>query len=205
MYNNTLVHSDEQGDTFVAEAGSEVDFSEATVLLPGQDNPGAAATGMTVTESSMGVNKTVITLSAISVTMTDATTAGNQGSKELYDLPAGNILFLGGITNLTTLAGVGGVSDTAALVGAVGSAVASNADATLTGTEANIIPSSTGTLAAGAGTLKGKSTAPVTLDGTSSAVKVYLNLAIPDAGSTGNDTIVVNGTVTLFWMNLGDN
>lgn len=203
MYNNTLVHFDAQGDTFVAEAGSEVDFSETTLLLPGQDNPGAAAAGVSVAESSMGINKTVITLAAVSIATTDNTTNGANGNKELYDFPAGNILVLGGITNLTTL-GAGGVTATAALVGAVGTVVAA-ADATLTSTEANIIPSTAGTLVGSVGVLKGKSTAPVTLDGTSSAIKAYLNVAIPDAGTSANGTVTVSGTVTLFWMNLGDN
>ena len=29
-------------------------------------------------------------------------------------------------------------------------------------------------------------------------------LAVPDAGSTGNDTLIVSGTITLVWSNLGD-
>lgn len=28
--------------------------------------------------------------------------------------------------------------------------------------------------------------------------------AVPDAGSTGNDTLIVSGTITLVWSNLGD-
>ena len=36
------------------------------------------------------------------------------------------------------------------------------------------------------------------------AKDAYLNVAVPDAGSTGNDTLTVSGTITLVWSNLGD-
>lgn len=41
-------------------------------------------------------------------------------------------------------------------------------------------------------------------DGTGTAKDCYLNLAVPDAGSTTNSTVTVNGTVTLHWINHGD-
>lgn len=150
------------------------------------------------------VHQTVLTLTALSVTMVDATTAGNQGGVKIYDFPEGNILILGATANLTTLAGVGGITDTAALVGSVGSTLVDSANATLTTTEANIVPSMTGTLVGGAGTLKGVNTAVLFLDGTGTPADAYLNLAVPDAGSSADDTVAVSGTITLTWINLGD-
>jgi hypothetical protein len=165
-----------------------------------------AGTGSTVVEYGNDiVHKTVITLAALSVTMTDAGAAGSHGSTKIYDFPAGNILIHGSTTNLTTLAGSGGITDTAALVGAVGSVATVNDNATLTTTEANICPSAAGTLTDGAGVLKGKSTDTSTIDGTATAVDALLNLAVPDAGSSANDTVAVTGTVTILWSNLGDN
>jgi hypothetical protein len=75
----------------------------------------------------------------------------------------------------------------------------------LTSTEADMIASTTGTLTAGAGTLaKHGSINTTAFDGHSSALDAYLNLAVPDAGSSGDDAVTVNGTITLLWANLGD-
>jgi hypothetical protein len=174
-----------------------------TPVAPG--NGAAAGTGNVASEQVGTVHKTVLTLTALSVTMTDATTAGNQGLQKIYDFPEGNILILGATTDLAIAAGVGGITDTAAVVGSIGSVAASNADATLTSTEANIVPSTSATLTGGVGAFGGQSTASAMLDGTATAVDAYLNFAVPDAGSTGNDTMSVTGTVTLVWVNLGDN
>ena len=154
-----------------------------------------------------GMLKTVVTLSGRSVTMTDATTAGSHGSIQLYDFPAGNLFFLGATCDLTLTAGVGGITDTAAVVVGVGTATLATDNATLTGTEADLVPSTAATLTAGVGTGKGKSltAGAVVFDGTSTAKDAWLNIAVPDAGSTANDTITVSGTVTLVWANLGDN
>lgn len=168
--------------------------------LAGVANAGA------VVDESVGTIRTTLKLSNQVITMTDATTAGCQGSIKLYDFPACNLLFLGATCDLTVTAGTGGIADTAAVVASVGTAAASNADATLTATEADLIPSTAATLTAGAGAAKGKTLTAgvVVFDGTTTAKDAYLNLAIPDAGSTGNDTITVSGTVTLVWANLGD-
>ncbi len=164
-----------------------------------------AGTGVAITsEKDAVVHKTLITITALSVTTTDAGAAGAHGSQKIYDFPEGNILVLGGVMDLTTLAGAGGIADTAALISSLGTVAAVNDNATLTTTEANIIPSTSGTLVAGAGTMKGKSTTPAPFDGTTTPVDVFLNFAMPDAGSTANDTLTVSGTVTLIWINLGD-
>lgn len=158
------------------------------------------------TNSSGGMIKTVITLSRLSVTMTDATTAGSHGSVKLYDFPEANLFFLGGTASLTLTAGVGGITDTAAAVVAVGTATLATADATLTGTEADLIPSTAATLTGGVGTAAGKTVtaSAVAFDGTATAKDAWLNIAVPDAGSTANDTFSVSGTITLIWSNLGD-
>lgn len=163
--------------------------------------------GVTVAEQGDGVvHKTIFTVDA-SVTMTDATTAGSHGSLQLYDFPAGAILFLGATSNLA-IARVGtAIGETAAVVGSVGTVTTATDNATLTTTEADLIPSTAATLTAGAGTMAGKQvTAGIAIfDGTSTAKDAFLNFAIPDAGSTGDDALTVTGTVTLVWANLGDN
>jgi hypothetical protein len=167
-----------------------------------------SGTGVTVVESGdAALKKTVLTFTNVSVTMTDATTAGSHGSLKVYDFPAGLLSYLGGTTDLT-IARVGtAITTTAAVVGAVGTTATATDDDALTTTEADLIPSTASTLTAGAGVTKGKyAVAPqVPFDGTATAVDAYLNFAIPDAGSTGNDALLVNGTITLVWSNLGDN
>ena len=168
--------------------------------LAGVANAGAAV------DESVGTIRTTLKLSNQVITMTDAAAAGCHGSVKLYDFPACNLLFLGATCDLTVTAGSGGISDTAAVVAAIGTAAVSTADATLTTTEADLIPSTAATLTAGAGAAKGKTlTAGVgVFDGTTTAKDAYLNFAVPDAGSTGNDTLIVSGTITLVWSNLGD-
>jgi hypothetical protein len=161
---------------------------------------------ITAVENGNGaVHKTVLTLDSLSVTMTDATTSGCHGAHKLYDFPAGPIQILGSSMNLTTLAGSGGIANGAALVGSIGSATVGTNNATLTTTEADLIASKAGTLTAGAGTLASHGSLVATaFDGTATAVDAFLNLAVPDADSSASDTVTVNGTVTLHWINLGD-
>lgn len=171
------------------------------------DTPGAKNGSAVAAVESIGVvRRTVLTLTDLSVAMVDAGAAGSQGSHKLYDFPVGNISILGATMDLTTLAGAGGIGDTGALVGSIGTVAAAADNATLTSTEADIIPSTSGTLSSGAGTLKGKSTTALiaTFDGTSTAKDALLNLAVPDAGSSADDTVTLNGTIILTWVNHGD-
>lgn len=172
----------------------------ASSALAGVANAGA------VVNETVGTIRTTLQLSGAVVTMTDAAAAGCHGSVKLYDFPACNLLFLGATCDLTVTAGTGGIADTAAVVAAIGTAAVSTADATLTTTEADLIPSTAATLTAGAGAAKGKTLTAgvVVFDGTTTAKDAYLNFAVPDAGSTGNDTLIVSGTITLVWSNLGD-
>lgn len=168
-----------------------------------ETNQGTPGTGVTAAEKSIVPNKTILTVNQL-ITMTDAGASGNSGSILLYTFPAGNIQIVGAVANLSLTAGAGGISDTAALVSALGS-VAAAADATLTSTEANIIPSTVSTLTGGVGAMNAESTAPVTLNGTVTPAVCRLNAAVPDADSTANDTVLAVGTVELTWFNLGDN
>lgn len=166
----------------------------------------AAGTGVTAVEyGGNGIHKTVLTLASTSITMTDATTNGSHGAQKVYDFPAGPIQILGCSYDLTTLAGAGGITDTAQLVGSLGSVTNDTANATLTSTEADLIASTAGTLSSGAGTLKKHGSLVATaFDGTATAIDAFLNLSVPDAGSSANDTVAVSGTISIAWINLGD-
>jgi hypothetical protein len=175
--------------------------------LVGDGAAGAAASiSVAVAESSAGAIKTVMTLDSVVIDMTDATTAGSHGSLKLYDFPECNLLFLGGTCDLVITAGEGGITDTAAVVGSVGTVTVGTDNATLTTTEADLIPSTASPLTAGAGVTKGKTLTAgvVVFDGTGTAKDAFLNFAVPDADSTADDTLIVSGTITLVWSNLGD-
>jgi hypothetical protein len=88
----------------------------------------------------------------------------------------------------------------------VGTVTAGVDNATLTTTEADLIPSTAATLSGGVGTAAGitLTAGAVAFDGTATAKDAWLNIAVPDAGSTANDTFTVSGTITLVWSNLGD-
>ena len=161
------------------------------------------AAGTSVSDTETGVNRTVLILNNVSVATTDYTTSGAAGSIELYDFPAGLIILLGATTNIS-IARVGtAIQANAAVVGALGT-VAAAGDATLTSTEANIVPSTASTLTSGAGVTHGQNAAVAFFDGTATSVKAFLNFAMPDAGSTGNDALLVNGTITMVWTDAGD-
>jgi hypothetical protein len=166
---------------------------------------GVAGSGLTATQSVVVPQYFTVPFSAFSVAMTDATTAGCHGSKQIFTMPAGNIMIIGAVAALSIVRAGTNITATAAVVSSVGTTAVSNADATLTGTEANIMASTAATLTAGAGAVNGHSTATVKLDGTDTAVPVFLNFAIPDAGSAGNDALTVTGTIRITYINAGDN
>jgi hypothetical protein len=152
------------------------------------------------------LHKTVLTLTGHSVAITDATTSGAHGAVKVYDFPAGVITILGGAASLVLTAGAGGVADGAAVVAAVGTATVGTNNATLTTTEANIVASMACTLTDGtmAAPVTGAGVTPAGFDGTATAIAAFLNLAVPDADSSANDTISVTGTVTILWALVGD-
>lgn len=150
------------------------------------------------------VRKSSVTLTAHSVTMTDAGAAGCHGSVEIVNFPLGLIQIIGATLSLATTAGAGGIADGAAVVQSVGTVTTVTDNAALTTTEADIIPSTAGTLTAGVGAPVGVSTTPAVFDGHTTAKKAFLNFAVPDADSSASDTLAVTGVVNIFWCYFGD-
>lgn len=197
----------EDWDRIAAEV---IAVQEALTTPTGGGTP--SGTGVAAADAHGVVHRTVLTLTDVEVAMTDADVAGCHGSLKVYDFPAGVIQILGCVQDLTTAAGAGGIADGAALIGSLGTDAAGVDNEVLAGTEADVVPSTAGTLADGAGTLKGTMTAAVmaaaVFDGTTTtgaAKDLHLNLVVPNADSAGDDTITVNGTITLTWINHGDN
>jgi hypothetical protein len=132
------------------------------------------------------------------ITLADG--ADHGAGVKVYTFPAGRILVLGAVINCTTeIEGASGGAATVDL--AVGTVTAAD-DATLTSTEANIIPSTaTGN---GNDTWKTALAASAQFDGTSTAVALYVNAGVTDAISASAVTVSIAGTLTVTWINLGD-
>lgn len=178
-------------------------------LLLGENNGGVSCglANTTIQHGAAGSwQQTKLTFAALSITMTDATTNGSHGTATIATFPAGRIAIWGASADLTTLAGAGGIGDTASVVMSVGSAAVGTDNATLTATEADVIPSTAATLAAGAGAMaSGSATAQAAtvFDGSSTPLDLHLNVAVPDAGSSADDTLAVTGDIFITWSWLG--
>jgi len=179
---------------------------EMRTMLNGDSAAGTVAGGSTVTVAEDGIGplrQTVITMAATPITLTDEAVVVLYGGIKLYDMPAGNIIFLGAVLNATTATGGGLIAAADGDVG-VGTVTASN-NATLTLTEQNIIPSTAiAQTVSNAGPIDAQSTGVTVIDGTATAADVFLNVLWDDTDHNGG-TMTVTGTLTLTWINLGDN
>lgn len=164
-----------------------------------------AGTGITVSESgNAALHRTTFTLTAHSLTMTDAGAAGCHGSQKIYDFPEGHILILGAHCVLTVTAGAGGIADTAVLDLGVGSAAAGVDNDELATTEANVLHVDELELADGVAAADDILVANLALDGSATAADLYLNVAVDADDASASDTLAVTGTITVLWTKLGD-
>lgn len=144
-----------------------------------------------------------IKLNAVTVTMVKNGTSTAGGGTKIWDFPEGLILPLAASSDLT-VTGTGTKSYLASL-----GTVAAGTDGSLSSTEANFAPSTAASTTSGSGTCKMKSTASAPtagapIDGTATAVDLYLNSAL-NADGTGAETLTYSGTITLVFINVGDN
>jgi len=157
-------------------------------------------------------HKTVIKLTASPVVMTNNSGVALYGgigtgtTTAIYTFPRGAIKILGadvrGNLTLTTA----GALATYASINSLGSVTSAN-DATLTGTEANILAStSAATAAAKVAALKSFSLVDtVPYDGTMTAMPMFLNFVVANDASNSTGVGTFTGTVTVSWVNLTNN
>lgn len=172
-----------------------------------------AKNGATVvaTENIVGYKTTTLTCTATPITFTDDTDTAQYGGVKVYDFPLGAICILGAVVDGALTLATPFIDAWEGDV-ALGTATATTG-ATLTGTEADILPS----VAIAAATAKvgtiGAVPAPTALtesgarwlDGTTTAIDMYLNFVVDDnAAHTGTLTGTFTGTVTFHWIYLGD-
>jgi hypothetical protein len=168
-------------------------------------------TGLSVKEyASAGVHRTELTFVDVAFALTDNPAVVAYSGKKIYDFPAGLIAILGAVANLALTKSAAGVNADWDGDFALGTVTATNA-ALLATTEQNIIPTTaTPQAVAGATTAKGIGTATELfklLDGTATAIDLFANLKVDDADhdvTTTPTNLIVNGTVVIHWMNVGD-
>lgn len=143
------------------------------------------------------IQRLELKLPSVAVTMTDGTTNGSIGSKQLITLNSKYFGLLGASVSLPVLAAAN-ITATATLKASIGTAAEATND-TLDGVQANIMPSTSLVLVSSAGTLVGNGNVALAVDGTAGTQGVFLNLGVADAGSSGNSTVTItNGTIVLF-------
>lgn len=172
-----------------------------------------AKNGATVTVAEYGdaiMHKTVLTLASTPVSVVSVTTGNGVGGTKLYDFPAGHINVLGCIADLSLAVETEADFTDATPEGdvGIGSAAPANADALGTdATDDNMATATAFTMDTYAATVKCPPDATaVKFDGTSTALDAYVNVLV-DAADIDNDVttnVLVSGTVTIHWLNMGD-
>lgn len=167
----------------------------------------ASGTGVTSVEKGLGaIHQTTFTLTAVEVTITDPTGAAGYGGIKIYDFPAGWIYRTGVVADLAITAGAGGISDTFDGDVALGGTVSGGGG--MAGDEVSWVASTaTPQAVGGVATADCQSTATeMTIgDGHATDLDLYLNFEVDDADISAGDTLSVTGTITVTWIQLGDN
>lgn len=170
-----------------------------------------AKNGATVTAAEFGVgvlHKTTLTLANAVVNVAN-TTGASFGGTLLYTFPEGRILVMGVTANLAVVwtdASSPVIAQDGSGDFSLGTTI--TADATLDGTDVDLLPSTamTDPFVAGVGAAVGALAASAQFDGTTTPVELNVNMIIDDAdvGDATNQDVLVSGTVTFTWVNLGD-
>lgn len=153
---------------------------------------------------SAGGNPKTFKVDSLAMTTTGATGVG-YGTAVIGDLPEGNILFLGAVAYLQFTKGSAGTIATFDGDFSIGSAA--TADATLSGSEVDIIPSTAlGAATAGVSPMvRATNATQVILDNTDGSLELNLNLLIDDASVSADDqAFTATGYLLLSYIVLGD-
>lgn len=191
-------------------------YEEAGVL---KSTAGAGAkNGSTVVAEEIGdglIHKTILTCTATPITISDEAGQGQYGGVKVYDFPAGLIATLGAVIDGSVTLGVTGTI-TATWDGdvALGTAAPSDHATGLVAANTGRFLQSTATTTAAAKVAVCDAVSIATgltesaarwTDGTSTAADLFLNFLVDDDASHTAGTGTFTGTITITWINLGDN
>lgn len=202
---NGKVYRKQGGNVLVIDEGGSIETSSGV----GAKNGSTVA----VAETMPVIHKTVLTCTALPISIADDAGVAQYGGVKVYDFPEGLICTLGAVISGSVTGGVTGtITDTWAGGIALGTAAATTG-ATLVSTEADVMPE----VDVAAATAKVAAIDAVSVataltetgarwfDGTATAKDLYLNLVVDDSGTHTAGTVTFTGTITLHWLNLGDN
>jgi hypothetical protein len=182
--------------TLSAKADPFYDGAKTGIELTQLKCAGVASTtntGVTVAEAATDVILTTVTISKTLI----ATTGSAEGeSAKILDFDAGAFTVLDAVADLSVVSSAGATN---VFVVAFGTAAASDA-ADLTGTEVDIIPSTSIDTTAGTVTtnaFRAVLAAPANFNGTATAKELYLNYGIAQADMNANVTNVITGTLKI--------
>lgn len=133
------------------------------------------------------------------------TTGVGFGTAVVGDFPAGNILLLGAVSYMQFSTVDGDVQAT--FDGDYSIGTTPTADATLSGTEINVVPSAAlGAATAGVSPVarSASTAASAILDNTDGSLELNLNLLVDDANISGTGDFTVNGVIHIAYIVLGD-
>ena len=175
--------------------------------------PATVAATCVATESGGNlVHKTVLTCTALPISVTDDAGVAQYGGVKVYTFPKGLISTFGAIiSGNLTLGTTGTIIDAFTGVNALGSVTASTG-ATLVSTEATWLQSTANATASSkVAAISSVSIATALTetggriyDGTSTPAPVFLNFAIADDVTHTSGTGTFTGVITLAWMKVGD-
>jgi hypothetical protein len=163
-----------------------------------------------VVESGDGaVHKTVVTLANTPLSVTSVTTGAGVGGVKIYDFPEGYIQMHGCTADLSLAVETEADFTDGTPQGDVGIGTAAPADADALGTDAtddNFGTATAFTMSAFAATVDVPPEATLNVDGTTTPVDAYVNALVDAADIDDSITtnLLVSGTVTFVWSNLGD-
>lgn len=145
-----------------------------------------------------------IPFKALQVAITDPGAAVGYGTALCGALPEGNVLIVGAIANVVLSSASAGIIATFTANFSIGTAA--TADATLSGNEVNIIPSTAVSAATAkvAPQARGANATAVIIDNTAKDQSLNMNITVPDASLSANSTMQVDGVLHLAYVVLGD-
>lgn len=190
-----------------------VDFDKSSPIEEVGTVPDAVKEYVVATEYGDSlVHRTVLTCTAVPLSIADDAGVAQYGGIKLYTFPEGLIFTKGAIISGNLTLGVTGtIIDAFTGVNALGSVTASTGS-TLTSTEATYLQSTANATAASkVAAISSVSVATALteassriVDGTSTPAPVFLNFAIADNASHTAGTGTFTGTVTISWEKIGD-
>jgi hypothetical protein len=187
--------------------GGDVLFLADGAVVKTESDIGTAGTGVTAVEYwDSCIHKTVLTLTPAAIAVADG---ASNGHAHIYTFPRGLIQIVGGVIDGSILCTANFNASTADLFYAsVGTADGSGA---LSTSEVNLVASTTfdtesgGMLTHAWHGVAGVSTAAIDASTTGgSALVAKINIYVPTANDSGDNTFTVTGTLKMYWYNLGD-